>query len=880
MQRQKIRPSFAELQGQDDDFDNQDDEPESDDGVPEYAPAATSYRGVPPPIIASSSKGPAMSSSSSKGTASAPIESTVKSKTVRIAPSSKWQVHEIEGRSIQTPRVAERSRRPVPSEGPERFRFDLDEEIEDDDKIADSKKTRLSQPLIGTIQERVGLRTGTNSKPAEKRGISKYAQAKKQEKKAEAVSSKADMQEEWLDEDGEPMSAFRKAILFKQGKRPPALTARSKVDGQPKEVAAPPKEISKAAAVDPLMQAISQENEAKISAMSAKEMEQSLQDLQDTFGVEMLEKLKRRRERKKALDGESDRLALSAGKEQDDNMTNSRILTQEEIRSRYFPTESKDLPTSLQWTKETEMERSHQPDDISTLRFDFSGKLISESALLGQDTHSAGLHHHGDDQDRAGYSLEELLHLARSTLPSQCIIALQTLERIFFQYRSKQNSGIVSEEESISKHLKEERVRGKAAVIASWYIEDRQVSVRSAAMRCLDACTLSDIMQALILLPKGQEKAALNLINVILPSKVDVATHLATMTPFINEMLRVPRHHQSNTDDESLDPLSGIELWQSNSTGLPLRPDWPFLALEDLLHSGNCASLNRKNALSSNWDANERQIVTASLDLGLLLWNKVMLESPEIIEVLPSSAEVHIAIIKVFMLEEDQSQGGKATGLITGRDLFRDDRIGQLLAALFDLAKRLDHLPRSKDDDMEKAATRHFGSSLPFYQLYTSFIGLYDSISFGMELFGRALLTAQSDQYASDYRRLLWIDYGHCLSTIQTTVSQAPISDLKCFLCSDIKDDGILQAMVNALLRRSVTIERNELLFQIAVQQVGHTIWCSEDDSRKRLAEVLFKTESGQREVQDAIMQYGIAEGEAAFEERQDRQKWLDDLSR
>ena len=41
-----------------------------------------------------------------------------------------------------------------------------------------------------------------------------------------------------------------------------------------------------------------------------------------------------------------------------------------------------------------------------------------------------GLHHHGDQQSEAGYTLNELHSLARSNFPGQKILALKTLANI------------------------------------------------------------------------------------------------------------------------------------------------------------------------------------------------------------------------------------------------------------------------------------------------------------------------------------------------------------------------------------------------------------------------------------------------------------------
>ena len=65
------------------------------------------------------------------------------------------------------------------------------------------------------------------------------------------------------------------------------------------------------------------------------------------------------------------------------------------------------------------------------------------------------------------------------------------------------------------------------------------------------------------------------------------------------------------------DPRTGATLWTSPAAGLPLRADWPLLALDDLLHSGEARALNASNALPTSWDFNEADIVRASLRLAV-----------------------------------------------------------------------------------------------------------------------------------------------------------------------------------------------------------------------------------------------------------------------
>ena len=67
-------------------------------------------------------------------------------------------------------------------------------------------------------------------------------------------------------------------------------------------------------------------------------------------------------------------------------------------------------------------------------RFDFDGNLVSQTDNIPE---YLGLHHHGDDPNSPGYTLEELFVLARSSFLQQRVFALQVLARIIRQVRGR-----------------------------------------------------------------------------------------------------------------------------------------------------------------------------------------------------------------------------------------------------------------------------------------------------------------------------------------------------------------------------------------------------------------------------------------------------------
>ncbi|XP_077120300.1 RNA polymerase II-associated protein 1 [Ranitomeya variabilis] len=81
----------------------------------------------------------------------------------------------------------------------------------------------------------------------------------------------------------------------------------------------------------------------------------------------------------------------------------------------------------LEWTKDLPQMRQKKTKKGMQARFSLKGDLIAPDADV--PTH-LGLHHHGDEAERAGYSLQELFHLSRSQFIQQRTLSLQVLGRI------------------------------------------------------------------------------------------------------------------------------------------------------------------------------------------------------------------------------------------------------------------------------------------------------------------------------------------------------------------------------------------------------------------------------------------------------------------
>lgn len=123
----------------------------------------------------------------------------------------------------------------------------------------------------------------------------------------------------------------------------------------------------------------------------------------------------------------------------------------EDIRRKYFPSLPVDDP-ALEWMKSS-------PDSSSdALRFDFTGTPIPFELSTTLPTHM-GLHHHAEG-DHAGYTLDDIFLLSRSTVPAQRSAMLAIMARIarkLGKQRAESVDGVIPQfrgrEEDLRKRL-------------------------------------------------------------------------------------------------------------------------------------------------------------------------------------------------------------------------------------------------------------------------------------------------------------------------------------------------------------------------------------------------------------------------------------------
>ncbi|KAL6929267.1 hypothetical protein ACO0SA_002607 [Hanseniaspora valbyensis] len=118
---------------------------------------------------------------------------------------------------------------------------------------------------------------------------------------------------------------------------------------------------------------------------------------------------------------------------------------EEKLKEKYFP----DLPAEidkLKWMENEEdsnITNNKVIDTVADLRFDFKGNLCAPQQDIS--TTKDGLHHHAENPDLKGYTLEELQTYALSTYPGQKCIALQTLGRIMYKIKAERYYQLIPE---------------------------------------------------------------------------------------------------------------------------------------------------------------------------------------------------------------------------------------------------------------------------------------------------------------------------------------------------------------------------------------------------------------------------------------------------
>ncbi|KAI0365346.1 hypothetical protein BV20DRAFT_1125033 [Pilatotrama ljubarskyi] len=347
------------------------------------------------------------------------------------------------------------------------------------------------------------------------------------------------------------------------------------------------------------------------------------------------------------------------------------------------------------------------------------------------------------------------------------------------------------------------------------------------------------------------EKGGVSIISPFLTQSLRPKPEIIVGSPCLN-----PRSI-STAATQRLPPLSSLMPNDKREQPLPLTKDWLFCPLDHLLRSGESEVFK---TLPDSWDASEVDVVRAALLLVRV--SQEILNFRQLQGFMMSREEVAFGCMKVFMLEHGQQQSDSQ------EEVFRDSIVERFMAdvlAPFSAsasAKTLKTPPPSihASDSIDVVAKRFLGSSVPFYQWYTDFVGLYDSISFAHPLFARLLLPPLSMRYPVDYRKYLWADFNHVMRTIRVPPEAVITGSVAEYLWPVETDAEVVGAYLRALVKGPL----EGFVRLVAIHHVACRIWPDlgsdgEEKAKKLLQAVV--DQGGHEVIKDIVLYRQSREG-------------------
>lgn len=229
--------------------------------------------------------------------------------------------------------------------------------------------------------------------------------------------------------------------------------------------------------------AIHQENISKISQMDPEKIISEQQMLISTLDEKLINFLKSKKSVKADANSATEKMetdkTVDIGTRQ--KMSKSETgINKEEIPVQPDPKlvhmDTVELE-KLAWMKDLPKPKA---DSIkgNTARFDFEGCLVPVDADVPVNQ---GLHHHGEQAERAGYTLEELFHLCRSLNSQQRTLALKTIGQVIINAKS----GFF--EESLQSLILPSVINAGLVFLLRWALDDKIDNVLVAAIFALHA---------------------------------------------------------------------------------------------------------------------------------------------------------------------------------------------------------------------------------------------------------------------------------------------------------------------------------------------------------------------------------------------------------
>ena len=282
---------------------------------------------------------------------------------------------------------------------------------------------------------------------------------------------------------------------------------------------------------------------------------------------------------------------------------------------------------------------------------------------------------------------------------------------------------------------------------------------------------------------------------------------------------------------------------------LPFHRDWTLSPLDDLLRSSDSEVFKAFPSAST-----VSEVETTRVCLVLTKLVQETLAGRSLHPLLLSRQEAIFRCMQIIMLEHGQPQNDSTD------EVYRDITVGRLMENILEvyMVGRKPASPSSPtEDNLEQVAARFLGPSVPFFQFYTDFIELYDSVSFSHPLFANLLLPPTAMTYAQDYRKHLWSDFSHILRTVRTSPEKIISADLREYLYPVETETQIINAFLNLLLKDHL----QEFPRLLAVHHLACNIWpdLAEDervDEQKASAILKAVLQQGGNDVVRSLVRY------------------------
>lgn len=177
---------------------------------------------------------------------------------------------------------------------------------------------------------------------------------------------------------------------------------------------------------------IHKENIQKLSSMSAEELIKAKNELLNSMDGKLIEFLKSKRNNKSNSGkydiklADTDRVQLQ--EENPKQITENKMKNLSHIKGLVNSGLNMDVieEDKLGWTGDVNIENQNQ--EIYSARFGLDGKLLPYT--IENKTTVDGLHHHGEEQHRPGYTLDELYSFLRKNHAPQRILSLDVLAKL------------------------------------------------------------------------------------------------------------------------------------------------------------------------------------------------------------------------------------------------------------------------------------------------------------------------------------------------------------------------------------------------------------------------------------------------------------------